>query len=106
VFKKGGKDCRRGWGFSSVVERLPSKRKALGSVPISEKKKKKKKKDCRKHPRGGGLRGRQRRRRKGERGRGGGGELGGRDMPLSTQGFDTVFSAFSVAVVKYSDEAI
>ncbi|EDL99635.1 rCG37968 [Rattus norvegicus] len=33
-----------GWGFSSVVERLPSKRKALGSVPSSEKKKKKKKK--------------------------------------------------------------
>jgi len=29
-----------GWGFSSVVERLPSKRKALGSVPSSEKKKK------------------------------------------------------------------
>jgi len=34
----------RGWGFSSVVERLPSKRKALGLVPSSEKKKKKKKK--------------------------------------------------------------
>ena len=33
-----------GWGLSSVVERLPSKRKALGSVPSSEKKKKKKKK--------------------------------------------------------------
>jgi len=33
-----------GWGFGSVVERLPSKRKALGSVPSSEKKKKKKKK--------------------------------------------------------------
>jgi len=32
-----------GWGFSSVVERLPSKRKALGSVPGSEKKEKKKK---------------------------------------------------------------
>jgi len=30
-----------GWGFNSVVERLPSKRKALGSVPSSEKKKKK-----------------------------------------------------------------
>jgi len=29
-----------GWGFSSVVERLPRKRKALGSVPSSEKKKK------------------------------------------------------------------
>jgi len=27
-----------GWGFSSVVERLPRKRKALGSVPSSEKK--------------------------------------------------------------------
>ncbi len=26
----------RGWGFSSVVERLPRKRKALGSVPSSE----------------------------------------------------------------------
>ncbi|EDL88322.1 rCG61298, partial [Rattus norvegicus] len=24
-----------GWGFSSVVERLPRKRKALGSVPSS-----------------------------------------------------------------------
>jgi len=33
-----------GWGFSSVVERLPSKRKALGSVPSSKKKKKEKKK--------------------------------------------------------------
>jgi len=33
----------RGWGFSSVVERLPSKPKALGLVPSSEKKKKK---DC------------------------------------------------------------
>jgi len=31
----------RGRGFSSVVERLPSKRKALGSVPSSEKKKSK-----------------------------------------------------------------
>jgi len=28
----------RGWGFSSVVERLPSKRKALGSVLSSGKK--------------------------------------------------------------------
>jgi len=28
-----------GWGFNSVVERLPSKRKALGLVPSSEKKK-------------------------------------------------------------------
>jgi len=39
---------RRGWGFSSVVERLPRKRKALGSVPSSGKKnqKKKKKKNC------------------------------------------------------------
>jgi len=35
---------RRGWGFSSVVERLPRKRKALGSVPSSEKKNQKKKK--------------------------------------------------------------
>jgi len=34
-----------GWGFSSVVEHLPSKRKALGSVSSSEKKKEKKKKD-------------------------------------------------------------
>jgi len=34
----------RGWGFSSVVECLPSKCKALGSVPSSEKKKKEKKK--------------------------------------------------------------
>ncbi|EDM03563.1 rCG61321, isoform CRA_a, partial [Rattus norvegicus] len=25
----------RGWGFSSVVERLPRKRKALGSIPSS-----------------------------------------------------------------------
>ena len=33
----------RGWGFSSVVERLPGKRKALGSVPSSEKKNQKKK---------------------------------------------------------------
>jgi hypothetical protein len=30
-----------GWGFSSVVERLPSKPKALGSVLSSRKKKKK-----------------------------------------------------------------
>jgi len=30
-----------GWGFSSAVECLPRKRKALGSVPSSEKKKKK-----------------------------------------------------------------
>jgi len=34
---------KQGWGFSSVVERLPSKRKALGSVLSSEKKKRKKK---------------------------------------------------------------
>jgi len=34
----------RGWGFSSVVECLPSERKALGSVPSSEKKNQKKKK--------------------------------------------------------------
>jgi len=34
----------RGWGFSSVVERLLSKRKVLGSVPSSEKKKKEKEK--------------------------------------------------------------
>jgi len=38
------KSGKQGWGFSSVVERLPSKRKALGSVPSSEKKKKEKKK--------------------------------------------------------------
>jgi len=35
----------RCWGFSSVVERLPRKRKALGSVPSSEKKKKEPKKN-------------------------------------------------------------
>jgi len=44
-----GKEIRfrgqRGWGFSSVVERLPRKHKALGSVPSSEKKRTKKKKD-------------------------------------------------------------
>jgi len=34
------KEESMGWGFSSVVERLPRKRKALGSVPSSEKKKK------------------------------------------------------------------
>jgi len=33
-----------GWGLSSAVERLPSKRKAPGSVPSSEKKNQKKKK--------------------------------------------------------------
>jgi len=32
-----------GWGFGSVVKYLPSKHKALGSVPSSKKKKKKKK---------------------------------------------------------------
>jgi len=32
------KNCCWGWGFSSVVERLPSKHKALGSVPSSKKK--------------------------------------------------------------------
>jgi len=41
----GGKEEERGsWGFSSVVERLPRKHKALGSVPSSEKKNQKKKK--------------------------------------------------------------
>jgi len=38
------KSVVRGWGFGSVVEHLPSKRKALGLVPSSEKKKRKKKK--------------------------------------------------------------
>lgn len=38
MFKDTG---QRGWGFSSVIERLPSNRKALGSVPSSAKKKKK-----------------------------------------------------------------
>jgi len=33
-----------GWAFSSVVERLPRKHKALGSVPSSEKKNQKNKK--------------------------------------------------------------
>jgi len=33
----------RSWGFSSVVERLPSKCKALSSVSSSEKKEKEKK---------------------------------------------------------------
>jgi len=42
------KTKNRGWGFSSVVERLPSKRKALGSVPSSEKKKKKNQKQTKK----------------------------------------------------------
>jgi hypothetical protein len=37
-----------GWGFSSVVERLPSKHKALGSVLSSGKKKEKKKKEKKK----------------------------------------------------------
>jgi len=35
----------RGWGFSSVVERLPGKHKALGLVPSFQKKNKKKKKE-------------------------------------------------------------
>jgi len=39
----GKKNYLWGWGFSSVVERLPKKRKALGSVPSSEKKEPKKK---------------------------------------------------------------
>jgi len=30
---------QRGWGFGSVVERLPSNHKALGLVPSSGKKK-------------------------------------------------------------------
>jgi len=33
-----------GWGFGSVEKRLPSKRKALGSVPSSKKEKRKEKK--------------------------------------------------------------
>jgi len=37
------KEWALGWGFSSVVECLPRKRKALGSVPSSGKKKKKEK---------------------------------------------------------------
>jgi len=48
-----------GWVFSSVVERLPRKRKALDSVPSSgkrkekkRKEKKKKKKECEMFPRG------------------------------------------------------
>jgi len=44
----------RGWGFSSVVERLPRKRKALGSVPSSEKKNQKKKKKKEKERKSGG----------------------------------------------------
>jgi hypothetical protein len=38
------KSTCRGWGFSSVIEHLPRKWKALGSVLSSGKKKKKKKK--------------------------------------------------------------
>ena len=38
----GLRPSSRGWGFSSVVERLPSKPKALGSVLSFGKKKKKK----------------------------------------------------------------
>jgi len=34
----------RGWGFSSAVERLPRRHKALGLVPSSGKKKKERKK--------------------------------------------------------------
>ena len=45
-FIPGQKWSLLGWGFSSVVERLPRKRKALGSVPSSEKKEPKKKKKC------------------------------------------------------------
>jgi len=41
----GEKKESRGWEFSSVVERLPSKLKALGSVPSSGKKKEKEKKE-------------------------------------------------------------
>jgi len=37
------KDWVAGWGFGSVVERLPRKRKVMGSIPSSEKKEKKKK---------------------------------------------------------------
>ena len=44
------KERGRGWGFGSVVERLPSKRKALGLVPSSEKKKKEKEKKKKKFP--------------------------------------------------------
>jgi len=44
ICRKHQKECFGGWGFSSVVERLPRKRKALGSVPSSEKKKEPKKK--------------------------------------------------------------
>jgi len=39
----GGFSSVGGWGFSSVVEHLPSKLKALGLVLSSEKKKEKKK---------------------------------------------------------------
>jgi len=38
--QKSYKKLMWGWGFSSVVERLPRKRKALGSVPSFGKKKK------------------------------------------------------------------
>jgi len=44
----GSRKTNYGWGFSSVVEPLPSKHKALGSVSSSEKKKKKEKKKERK----------------------------------------------------------
>jgi len=43
------KKKNRGWGFSSVVERLPSKRKALGLVLSSGNKKIKKKKEKKNH---------------------------------------------------------
>jgi hypothetical protein len=39
------KEINRSWGFSSVVECLPSNPKALGSVLCSEKKKKERKKE-------------------------------------------------------------
>jgi len=44
LLSRAFKNIGLGWGFSSAVERLPSERKALGSVPSSEKKKKKEKK--------------------------------------------------------------
>jgi hypothetical protein len=49
---------RRGWGFSSVVERLPSKPKALGSVlSFGKKKKIQQKKKKRTHRGDGGHQG-------------------------------------------------
>jgi len=45
MIKQNNKNTHtQGWGFSSVVERLPRKRKALGSVPSFEKKERKKEK--------------------------------------------------------------